>query len=496
LGGGRRWGTRALELARRLGDVETEANALATLGIVEGRQTLERSLELAHQAGFTEQVARAYVLLATIAVDTRAHAAAGRDLEAGIGYCSDRGIELHRLYLLAGRARLELDEGRWDEAADTAAAVLRIPRTSTTPRIVALSVLALVRARRGDPGWEPLLDEAWARAEPTNELPRLGRVAVARAEAFWLDGDNRSVLEATDAAFDLAQERMSPWFAGELACWRRRAGANERIPASIAKPYALQLAGDWEGAYELWSRIGCPYEAALALVDAAEEEPLREALEQLRRLGAARTSAIVLRRLRGRGARGLPRGPRPATRSNPAGLTAREQEVLALVAEGRRNGEIAERLVVSRKTIDHHVSAILRKLAFAAAARPRPKPASSGSSPKIGNHPSQDREGCRCSSGAVALPSRAMPRYLVERAFTERWDAGADVEELCRQILDRNRDEVTWLHSYVSEDGRKLFCVYESPTPEAIRKSAGRNDLPVDTITSIRVLDPYQYFHR
>ena len=62
------------------------------------------------------------------------------------------------------------------------------------------------------------------------------------------------------------------------------------------------------------------------------------------------------------------------------------------------------------------------------------------------------------------------------------------------RILDRNRDEVTWLHSYVSDDGRQAFCVYDAPSPEAIRKSAQRNDLPVDSITCIRVLDPHQYF--
>ena len=135
-----------------------------------------------------------------------------------------------------------------------------------------------------------------------------------------------------------------------------------RCRTDIAEPYALELAGNYAGATRVWAGLGCPYEAALVLTAADQEEPLRYALEQLNRLDARPAAAIVARRLRERGVRGLPRGPQPRTRKNPAGLTARELEVLALLGEGWRNAQIAEHLVVSEKTVDHHVSAVLRKL--------------------------------------------------------------------------------------------------------------------------------------
>ena len=126
--------------------------------------------------------------------------------------------------------------------------------------------------------------------------------------------------------------------------------------------YASELVGEHERGGRALDELGCPYDAAIALAGADDEAALRRSLDELQRLGAEPAAAIVARRLRERGARGLPRGPRPSTRENPAGLTAREVEVLGLVAEGLRNADIAERLFLSEKTAGHHVSAILRKL--------------------------------------------------------------------------------------------------------------------------------------
>jgi DNA-binding CsgD family transcriptional regulator len=189
-------------------------------------------------------------------------------------------------------------------------------------------------------------------------------IAGARAEAAWLDGAATRIAEETEQAVALEKSSVL-WFAGESSCWQWRAGLladDTQMPDALADPYLLEASGDAVAAARWWQDRECGYDAALTLASSNDPVLLRRALDEFRRLGAGPAGTIVARKLRALGERGLPRGPRPATAANPAGLTERELDVLSLLAAGMRNAEIADRLVVSARTVDHHVSAILRKL--------------------------------------------------------------------------------------------------------------------------------------
>ena len=183
---------------------------------------------------------------------------------------------------------------------------------------------------------------------------------VVRGEAAYLAGDPaRALVEA--GTFPVAA-LVDRWIAGKLAVLRRRAGAPPEEIGELPEPFQLELAGDHAAAAAEWDLLGSPYDAAIALAGSDDEDDLKRSHERLLALGARPAAAIVARRLRERGVRGVARGPRPATREHPAGLTRREGEVLESLAQGLTNAEIAERLVISEKTVGHHVSAILGKL--------------------------------------------------------------------------------------------------------------------------------------
>jgi len=365
--GTREWGRRAIELARALGDEPIEIHALNSVGTIavlvdgpDARATGELSIQRALDAGLIEDALRAWSNLIWAAIRHRALPMARDYLRTAIEYATDTDRDLWWNHLLGYRARVEVDEGRWDDATETAMLILRRRRASTLPVMVALSVLGRLRARRGDPDpWGPL-DEALTLTGP--ELQRLEPVALARAEAAWLTGNRERVIAEVERLEPLARRAGAGWVLGELACWRLRAGADAAPGPDVAEPYALELAGRHAEAAAAGTALGCPYEAALARAGADDEQAQRQAVDEFHALGAAAAAGVLARELRKRGAAHVPRGPRPATRENPARLTPRELEVLELLAEGLRNRDIADRLFLSTRTAGHHVASIMSKL--------------------------------------------------------------------------------------------------------------------------------------
>ena len=298
------YASRAHTLAERVGDAGTRNRALRTIamaellaGQVDGLDKLEQSVAMSEADELPNDVAGAFIYLMQTAALLRRYDIADRYLERALTYTGERGHILSESYLHAFGAKMALDRGRWDEADELCTFVFQKRLTSTFPRVLALTVRALVRARRGEVEAGSLLHEAFELAQPSGEVMRIAPVALAQAEVAWLAGDRDGITAATDRAFGEALEQGGPWPLHELAFWRWRAGLDAPPLPDPEHPYALQITGAWARAAERWTAIGCPYEAALALADADAEEPLRRALAELERLGAEAAAARVESRL-------------------------------------------------------------------------------------------------------------------------------------------------------------------------------------------------------
>jgi DNA-binding CsgD family transcriptional regulator/Tfp pilus assembly protein PilF len=362
------WGNKAIEMARNAGDRETEIHALNNVGTTmsgtgnetEGRARLSRSLDLALADDAHEHAARAYTNLGATAVMNRSLSDADQYLQAGITYCTDRDLDTWRLYMTAWLARSLAEQGRYAAAGQHAAGVLRHPSLSPITRVSALPVAGVLAARCGRDG-AAALDEALPIATQTGESQRLVPVAAARAEAAWIAGRTADLVTAVDLAWPAALAHPQPWDLGELAWWLSLAGEHRPLDVPVAPPFALMLEGGHRAAATQWQALGCPLWSAYALAFSPDTGDAQECLDILAGLSATAVRDAVLRDRRARGLR-VPRGPRQASRTSPAGLTPRETEVLALLADGLSYAEVAERLVLSEKTVGHHVSAVLRKL--------------------------------------------------------------------------------------------------------------------------------------
>jgi DNA-binding CsgD family transcriptional regulator/tetratricopeptide (TPR) repeat protein len=362
------FGRRAITMAEALGDRAVLAAANLTVGSAllvadqpGGRAHLDRAVAIARAEGLTELVALAFCNFGSAYAEQFQLTEAAEFLAQGIAFAAERDLEQDLRYMRAWTALLHLLRGELAEAVREARSLLEIADLAAISRIMALVALGRAEARLGRETHRAVLDEALALAERTGTLQRVAPVRLARAEAAWLAGDAARARQEAEAAWGLATGHRHRWYAGEVALWQARAGHAPPAPTWLAEPFALQLAGRWREAAAAWQARGCPYEAARALED-GDEAGCVAALAIYDRLGARPAAELLRRRMRLGGAARIPRGPTPATRDNPFGLTARQYEVALLLAGDETNAGIARRLGISAKTADHHVSAILAKL--------------------------------------------------------------------------------------------------------------------------------------
>ena len=360
-------GARALELAEQFGDSEMRSGALNTLGTTlllqgddGGKDLLERAFDVALAGGFEMLALNALGNLGSASGEVFKLDDAERYLRRGLEFAEQRDLSDH--YLRAWLALVLCYRGVWTDSSELALNLLKHPGCPAIARIAALIALGRARIRRGDPEGQIALEQALSIAGPTTTLQRIAPVQAARAEAAWLAGELHQMVPELRSMFDLAAEHRHVWFSGELGYWLWRAGEAPQLPDYAAEPYRLELEGNGGAAASAWETLGAPYEAARARLSSRDASELDHALATCERLGARPLLQMITRRRRELGLPAEPRGPRPSTRSHPAGLTSRELECLTLLSQGLRNAEIAERMFVSLKTVEHHLSAIFRKL--------------------------------------------------------------------------------------------------------------------------------------
>jgi DNA-binding CsgD family transcriptional regulator len=358
---------RAQAIAGPLGVTEVLSDALNTEGCASaclGRPwtgLLRRALDIALGEGLDEQAGRAFANLYATYCAQRRFADAEPYYLDGIAYCDEHDLTTWASSLRGQRADALEKTGRWDEAVTLATDLLRGADPSPINRVCPLTDLGLIRGRRGEPGAWDYLDQAMTDADQSGEPQRIVPARLARAEVYWLEGKPGEAGQEAELA-DNGSARCDGWDRGTVAVWLQRLGSARAPGDDLAEPRRRQIEGDWASAAELWTELGCPYEAAMSLLDAIDERALRKALTIFTGFGASGPARVTRQKMRRLGIASIPVGPQTATRAHPLGLTKREREVLDLICSGCTNAEIAARLFISAKTVDHHVSAVLAKL--------------------------------------------------------------------------------------------------------------------------------------
>ena len=371
------WGERALALAKQFGETEIRIHALNNVGTARafrndaaGVEMLLESLSLAREHGFHEHAARVYTNLSEYAVEFRDFPLAERIVSEGIAFDTRHDLDSWTHYLVGRQAQLLCEQGKLYQARTIAEGVLNIDRLTRLMKLPARLVLARVSSLIGDDNAIRIVSQTVEDANATEEPQHIVPAYMNRLLLAWINGDRAVAEDSLARLAAIEEDAMHVWHRAEIAVWQRRLGMPEGRAdlADFPRPYALESGEQPDDAADEWMRLGAPVGAVLCLAQCAgaSETRLNRALSISRDMGAEALSRCIEERAAALGlADALPRqrrGPYRAAANHPLGLTRKEQMVLALLADGQSNAQIAESLSRSRRTVENHVSSVLRKL--------------------------------------------------------------------------------------------------------------------------------------
>ncbi|MBJ2135180.1 AAA family ATPase [Paraglaciecola chathamensis] len=372
------WGNRALLLEAQFPNHEIRIHALNNLGsakVLRGDETgealLYESLSLAIEHGFHEHAARVYTNFSDYCIRYKKLDLAETLIAAGIAFDTSFDLDSWTFYLIGMQAQLRVEQGRLEDAQTISQGVLALDKLTLLMKLPALSALAKAQLRLGTIDVSQRISQVLENAYATDELQYIIPARFCAIEAAWLQDEPNVALTHLTWLSQLDACYLDHWRAGELIVWIKRFGFDlkSKFSCDLPAPYQLELCGKYLDAAEVWMSLGIPYHSALSLMQVQQpqaQEALPRAYQILDAIGAKAGLTKVREKAKGYElVEYLPsvrRGPYRRTRQHPAGLTAKEQEVLRYLSTGSSNKEIASALSRSQRTVENHVASILTKL--------------------------------------------------------------------------------------------------------------------------------------